>query len=87
MDKLTIIIGKGSTRFIYDDKLKGLIDRLGGESDTRRCSHVEPDGNQWTADLSPVGGPKLGPYALKQEALDAEVKWLVAHGLPDPLGV
>lgn len=42
-----------------------------------RASHVEPtpDGT-WTADLAPVGGPVLGPYARRSEALAAEVAWL-----------
>ena len=42
-----------------------------------RASHVEPtpDG-QWTADLSPVSGPVLGPFAKRSEALAAEVAWL-----------
>lgn len=42
-----------------------------------RASHVEPtpDG-QWTADLSPVAGPVLGPFAKRSEALAAEVAWL-----------
>jgi len=46
----------------------------------RRASHVEPEADgTWCADLAPVGGPKLGPYALRSQALDAERAWLEAH--------
>jgi hypothetical protein len=46
----------------------------------RRASHVEPDetGNWW-ADLTPVGGPRLGPFARRSLALDAETAWLEQH--------
>lgn len=48
----------------------------------RRASHVEPDGDgSWWADLSPVNGPKLGPFPLRTQALDAEIAWLEAHWL------
>jgi len=48
-----------------------------GELAIRRASHVEPDdlGN-WHADLSPVGGPTLGPCAARSIALAAEAAWL-----------
>ncbi|EMB17938.1 hypothetical protein RE6C_01332 [Rhodopirellula europaea 6C] len=36
---------------------------------------------QWTADLSPVGGPVLGPFALRSEAIEAEIEWLHCHWL------
>jgi hypothetical protein len=61
--------------FIYDDRLAGLCEE--GDSVTQRASHVEPaDGGGWTADMSPVNGPVLGPFRLREEALDAEVEWL-----------
>ena len=42
-----------------------------------RASHVEPDQDGlWWADLSPVGGPSLGPYRHRSQALAAEVEWL-----------
>jgi hypothetical protein len=42
-----------------------------------RASHVEPDDSgRWMADLLPVGGPVLGPYEKRSEALTAEVAWL-----------
>ena len=46
----------------------------------RRASHVEPDeAGRWQVDLSPVGGPCLGPFAFRSEALAAEVAWLGDH--------
>jgi hypothetical protein len=48
----------------------------------RRASHVEPDESRaWWADLAPVQGPRLGPFALRSEALVAEVAWLHRHWL------
>jgi hypothetical protein len=42
----------------------------------------EPDENgRWWADLSPVAGPKLGPFTKRSEALHAEVEWLRHHVL------
>ena len=48
----------------------------------RRGSHVEPNAaGTWTADLSPVGGPVLGPFNQRSQALQAEVAWLHEHWL------
>ncbi len=48
-----------------------------GDVQIRRASHVEPDASgRWWADLSPVGGPTLGPFYLRTAALNAEVSWL-----------
>ena len=53
-----------------------------GTLEIRRGSHVEPtrDG-RWTVDLSPVNGPRLGPFALRSAALAAEHEWLNTHWL------
>lgn len=59
---------------IYDDVLADFI--TDNDSSVRRASHVEPVPGGWSADLSPVNGPTLGPFTLRQEALDAEVEWL-----------
>lgn len=65
----------GGLQFVYDDEL-AFLSALGATS-TRRASHVEPNDNGlWTADMSPVGGPVLGPFDLRGEALAAEVEWL-----------
>jgi hypothetical protein len=55
-----------------------LVDLMAeGSASIERASHVEPDASgQWNADLSAVAGPTLGPYPLRQQALDAEALWL-----------
>jgi hypothetical protein len=47
-----------------------------------RASQVEPDAEgRWWADLAPVDGPSLGPFARRSEALAAERQWLETHRL------
>ena len=47
-----------------------------------RASHVEPDPHgRWFADLSPVAGPKLGPFERRSQALAAEISWLETNWL------
>ena len=59
---------------VYSDALRLAV--LGHLS-IRRASHVEPDEQgRWWADLAPVGGPRLGPFELRSEALAAETRWL-----------
>ena len=36
---------------------------------------------RWMADLSPVGGPVLGPFDRRSDALAAEVYWLETNWL------
>jgi hypothetical protein len=72
------ILPSGNIRFIYNDNLRGLMDA--GKSTVARASEVEPnEEGQWTADLSRVGGPLLGPFRLREEALSAEIAWLEAN--------
>ncbi|MEQ8786545.1 MAG: hypothetical protein RIC55_09610 [Pirellulaceae bacterium] len=67
--------------FIWDDDLGPDLVEQSSDVRIERASHVEPnpDGT-WSADLSPVGGPTLGPFGLRSRALDAEVAWLLKHG-------
>lgn len=74
-----IIERNGLVRGVYGEEIA--LDALGPPRITR-ASHVEPDEDgRWLADLSPVGGPVLGPYKKRSEALEAEVAWLEANWL------
>ena len=47
-----------------------------------RASQVEPGADgRWSADLRPVGGPVLGPFDRRSQALDAQFAWLEANWL------
>ncbi len=74
-----LITPEAMIRCLYDETLE--LTAL-GTPQIQRGSHVEPtaDGN-WTADLSPVSGPLLGPFSRRSEALGAEVVWLEQHWL------
>ena len=73
----------GMLRLIYSDTLRELLQE--GEASISRASHIEPvatdEGIAWTADLSPVGGPLLGPFPTREAALHEEVQWLTCHHL------
>ena len=58
-----------------------------GPAEIRRASHVEPTQGGWSADLTPVNGPVLGPFPLRSEALAAEVDWIERHVLGGPCEV
>lgn len=80
-----LISPNGTVRSLYDDDLTQVFDALGAQT-VRRASHVEPcQDSGWTADMSPVGGPVLGPYGTRREALAREVEWLIAHDIPVPV--
>jgi len=75
-----VIDPRGRAFCLYDEALD--LSALGQVS-IRRGSHVEPDVDAlWWADLSPVRGPRLGPFQLRTEALAAEREWLETHWLP-----
>lgn len=69
-----IIDANGNLRFIYNDDAANLLNA--GKATVRRVSHVEPCEGGWSADMAPVDGPVLGPFALRADALRAEVNWL-----------
>ena len=74
-----VITPVGEIRCLYTESLdlKSL-----GHITIRRGSHVESDsGGEWSADLSPVGGPHLGPFPRQSNALRAEVAWPRDHWL------
>lgn len=74
-----VIRPNGAAQCIYDESID--LAALGRVSITR-ASHVEPDPQGgWLADLSPVTGPRLGPYPLRSQALAAEREWFERHWL------
>ena len=74
-----VVAPDGGVRTVYSESLDV---RCLGELSIRRGSHVEPnDTGQWAADLSPVGGPVLGPFEQRSQALAAEIEWLQTHWL------
>ncbi len=72
--KITLLVG-ASVEAIYADDAVELLKDLGNVS-IRRASHVEPEEDGWYADMSPVGGPKLGPFSTRSRAIQSEVQWL-----------
>jgi hypothetical protein len=77
-----VIAPGGNIRCLYGEELD--FNALGRVT-ISRGSHVEPDEQgRWFADLSPVSGPRLGPFALRSEALAAEQQWLEANWLLRP---
>ena len=75
-----VITPVGDVRCLYDESLEL------GSHHIQRGSHVEPDlVGQWFADKSPVGGPRLGPFPRRSDALSAEVAWLRDHWLVPPM--
>ena len=69
----------GAVRCIYSETID--LTTLGSPA-ISRASYVEPDQQgRWWADLSPVDGPKLGPFERRSEALAAEHSWLETHWL------
>lgn len=74
-----LVIIDGTVKFIYDDAVASAL-KKSGTLEVHRASHVEPtEGGGWSADLSPVKGPTLGPFETRAEALKAEVEWLSEH--------
>lgn len=73
-----LVTPDGRLRFVYSDIIAQTVYPIAsGVPVVRRASHVEPDGSgRWTVDLSPSGGPILGPFVLRDDALEAERDWL-----------
>ena len=68
------VLPDGQVRCLYDETIN--LASIGALH-IRRASRVEPDrSGRWWADMSPAGGPTLGPYPLRSEALTAERQWL-----------
>ena len=76
--EMELVVGcDGGVRCIYDEALDL---REIGKLQITRASHVEPDSEgMWFADMGPVGGPMLGPFGTRSEALGAERGWLTDY--------
>ena len=69
-----LITRNEAIRCVYSEAIP--LDQL-GRLEIQRGSHVESTlHGQWTADMSPVNGPVLGPFDLRSAALQAERYWL-----------
>jgi hypothetical protein len=76
-DMELVVAADGVARCIYDE---GIDLRELGQLQITRASHVEPDAEgYWWADMGPSGGPVLGPYGSRSEALEAERGWLAVR--------
>ena len=74
-----VVAPGGVVRCVYDETID--LTALGVLS-ISRGSHVEPTADgRWTADLTVVSGPTLGPFEHRSEALAAERAWLDEHWL------
>ncbi len=74
-----VVAPDGRVRAIYGEAIA--LDALGPPR-IARASFVEPDEvGRWHADLRPLLGPVLGPFACRSQALAAEVAWLEEHWL------
>jgi hypothetical protein len=77
-----VVAADGVARCIYGEELD--LRKIGTLQITR-ASHVEPDAEgYWWADMGPSGGPMLGPYGSRSEALKAEIRWLADSAWPIP---
>ena len=74
-----VVDPNGRVRCVYDEAIDL---RQIGRLAVCRGSLVEPnDQALWSADLAPVGGPCLGPFRHRSDALKAERQWLDANWL------
>ena len=69
----------GAARCLYGEAID--LSSL-GQLRIKRASHVEPNADgQWLADLTPLSGPVLGPFAARSDALAAEAAWITEYWL------
>lgn len=77
-----LVTPDGHVRCLY---LEAIDLTVLGQLTIRRASHVEPDERgQWRADMRLIGGPALGSFQRRSDALAAETAWLSLHWLGHP---
>jgi len=65
----------GTAVMIYTEDID--VAEIGDVRSITRVSTVEPtSGNQWAADMRPIGGPVIGTFNKRSDALTAEVNWI-----------
>lgn len=69
---------------VYDDDLRFLFSL--GDTKINKASHVLPEGTSFFADLAPSGGPKIGPFDRRNDAIKGEQAWL-NHQMRTKLGL
>jgi len=72
---MVLVVGQdGTVRCLYGEEID--LASL-GRIRIRRASNVNPDDSgSWWADLSPIDGPRLGPFPCRSASLRAEEEWL-----------
>ena len=74
-----VVSSSGDLRCLYSEAIG--LPAL-GTVHIRRGSYLDPDEHGcWYADLSPVGGPRLGPFKDRSSGLAAEQQWLEMNWL------
>jgi hypothetical protein len=80
-----IVTGSLSAAAVWSSRATGALvsePKFSSYPFTLGVASGEPDASgQWLADLAPVSGPILGPFAQRSEALAAESDWLARHWL------
>ena len=69
----------GSAIYVQNDLVDRVFREAGCLGVPKRASNVYPTEAGWMADLTLVGGPLLGPYDDREEAINDEVTWLQGH--------
>jgi len=67
----------GIVRYVYTESMD--LEDL-GVSMIRRASNVEPSDDGWYAYIAD-GGPVLGPFVKRSQAIKAEIGWLEQHAV------
>ena len=85
-DVTTAMMGKlgnvSIRRASHVDQYLDLSDKA--KLEVRHMLKQQPPYPGWFADLSPSGGPVLGPFNTHSEAIKAELTWLFENNIPHP---